>query len=200
MKNEKQSLFLDNKELLFVKKSEMREKLLEHIEQSHLIKIERKKIDEEDYNCIPLSMGKKLVLIKNYVDFLFNGYVIIRFKDFTNVRYNDVDKFAEYILQNENQIREREPIIVSELDNWKDTFKELKKLNKYLRLERDDGEFIKYNFGEIVDVENDGITFHHFNALGEWDNKLIDIKYKDIMLVEVDDRYTRLFSKYVQKK
>lgn len=78
-----------------MKKLEMREELLGHIEQAHFIKIEREKVDENPLHCIPLSMGKKLVLIKNFVDFLFYWFVIIRFKDFTEVRYNDVDKFAE---------------------------------------------------------------------------------------------------------
>jgi hypothetical protein len=60
----------------------------------------------------------------------------------------------------ENAIGDNDVFPVRELDNWKDTFNELKKLNRYIRLERDEGELIKYNFGEIVDVHTDGITFH----------------------------------------
>jgi len=43
-----------------VKKLEMREELLGHIEQAHFIKIEREKIDENPLHCIPLSNGEKV--------------------------------------------------------------------------------------------------------------------------------------------
>jgi hypothetical protein len=35
---------------------------------------------------------------------------------------------------------------------------------------------------------------------GKWDDEPLEIKYKDITLVEIDDRYTSIFSKYTEKR
>jgi hypothetical protein len=183
-----------------VKKLEMREKFLEHIEKSHFIEIEREKVDEYSLHCLPIAIGERLALFKQFTDFSFDGFVIVRVKDLTKVRYDDVDKFAENILRTENLCAEAETIALSNLDHWKYTFKQLKELKQYIRIEHEKGEFIKYSFGAVLEVGNNGITFHCFGALGEWGKEPIEIQYKSIILVSIYDRYTRIFSKYVQKK
>lgn len=182
-----------------MKKADIKEQLLEHINHARYIQINRDEIDDDSLSGIPLSIGNRLLLIKFYYDFSFDGFKILRMQDLTEVRYNATDKFVEKILIEEGLISEEQQSIIKNLDHWKDTFLELKTLNKNIivELEDYDGDDLSFFIGKIIEVNNDFISFRHFNSIGEWEEKPEKIFYKDISIVTFDDRYSSIISKYV---
>jgi hypothetical protein len=183
-----------------MKNAGIKEILLEHIDYSSYIQINRDKIDDDSLSCIPLSIGKTLLFIKFYNDFSFDGYKILRIKDLTDVRYNATDQFFEEILIKEGLIVDEHQFVVNKLDHWKDTFLELKTIDKNIIIELEDynGHGLSFFIGKIIEIDNDSIYFHNFNSIGEWDENPVKILYKDISLVSFDDRYSRIISKYVK--
>jgi hypothetical protein len=133
-------------------------------------------------------------------DYNVDGYKILRIKDLTDVRYNATDHFFEEILIKEGLVVDEQQLVVNKLDHWIDTFFELKTIDKniIIELEDYDGDGLSFFIGKIIKVDNDSIYFHNFNSIGEWDEEPVKIFYKDISLVSIDDRYSRIISKYVK--
>jgi hypothetical protein len=182
-----------------MKKREIRENLVQFIQKEQYIQISRSKIDDEPIQCIPMVLGGKLLFIRYYYDFLFDGYKLLRVKDLTDVRYNQVDQFAENILRKEGLVGDLNKPLINNLDNWFEAFKEIERLNQNIIIECEDSNEFGFYIGRVKEVNNTSISFQSFNALGKWENSLSTIYFKEITLVSVGKRYTKLFSKYLSE-
>lgn len=181
-----------------MKKLEIEKLLNEGIENKNQLHIVREKIDCNPIECIPLSMKQKLLLIQYLYDFQPDGYMIIRLRDITSLRYREPEKYMEFILKEEgilDQIKQPLPI---DLNDWESFFNGFKMSEKNIIIESEnlvDGEFY---IGKITKVYKESLLLLCFNEIGEWDEKPIKILFKDITSVKFNDRYTTIISKYLK--
>jgi hypothetical protein len=181
-----------------MKKFEIREMLQNDIEVPHQVQVKRRKIDANPIECIPLILGRRLLLIKLLYDFQFDGCRIIRIKDITSVRAGESEKFSEFILKEEGILNEiKAPPFVS-LDDWGNVFKELNVLEKNIIIECEDIEKGEFYIGKILKINNNSLSFLYFDAVGEWEKESTEIHFKDISSVSFDTRYINIISKYVK--
>ncbi|MEL6638798.1 MAG: hypothetical protein AAFW73_12960 [Bacteroidota bacterium] len=52
--------------------------------------------------------------------------------------------------------------------------------------------------GRILQAKKKKLYFRYFNAQGRWDQEPIVVKYRKITQLNVNDRYTDIFSKYLR--
>lgn len=177
-------------------KSEILKIVQLNIEVRNQIEIKRKHIDDDSIACIPLAVGENLLLIQYLDDFILNGYKIIRLKDITSVRSEEIERFHDKILKEEGIYNQIQMPDITSLNNWRECMKELQKFNKNIIVEDENSEGYLFSIGKIVGVKNK-LLFLNFDVLGDWDMSAREIRYKDIKTVSIDNRYCNILSKYI---
>ncbi|MBQ8175437.1 MAG: hypothetical protein IJ035_00180 [Oscillospiraceae bacterium] len=151
--------------------------------------------DTNFYNLIPLKVSNKLLLAAHDNDFLIDGYKITRLKHIEKV----VDKGGKYneILAFEG-INKGIGVPEISIENMRSVCKHFLDKQQYISLEFESKNY-EWNFavGKIVKLTDKHIHFAHFNSMGNWEKKLLKIKYSDIFIIHFGDRYTETFSRHV---
>jgi len=176
----------------------IRTKLKEHIENRNELRIERKKIDTNPLNCVPLVLSEKLLLIAYIYDFEQDGYMIIRIKDISSIKYGDSQKFSEKILRNEGVLDKIVSPPITQIDNWEIVFKQLKMAENNIIIECESVENGEFYIGKIVEVNKNNLMFLNFNGAGEWDKEPTKILYRNITSISLNKKYTLTISKYLK--
>ncbi len=182
-----------------MKKLEIREILKKGIENRQKIKIIRRKIDDEPINCFPLSLGQKFLLVQYEYDFQLDGFKVMRMKDITSVRSDEVERFTEHILKQEGIFNSINQPFVINLNNWKSIFEALKDSEKNIIIECEEVDDGRFFIGKISEIYKDSLSFLHFDGLGRWSKESTRILFKDITMVNFDDRYSTILSKYIHE-
>jgi hypothetical protein len=183
-----------------MEKIKIREDLHNIIKMRCLAYITREIIDINAIDCIPLILGQDLLLVQYLFDFQLDGYMIIRIKDITFIRSDDIERFSEFILKKEGILSQIKEPPISNLESWGVVFEELKVLGKNIIIECEDIEDGDFYLGEIIKVKNNSVLLLCFDAVGEWDQEAIEILFKDITSVSFNKRYIITISKYVKTK
>lgn len=151
--------------------------------------------DNNFYNLIPLKVSDKLLLAAHDDDFLIDGYKIARLKHIEKV----ADKGSKY-----NEILAFEGISKGikvpeiNIENMRSICKHFLDKQQYISLEHESKNY-EWNFaiGKIAKLTDKHIYFAHFDSMGNWEKKLLKIRYSDIFIIHFCDRYTETFSKHV---
>lgn len=151
--------------------------------------------DTNFYNLIPLKVSDKLLLAAHDDDFLIDGYKIARLKHIEKVadkggKYNEILAFEG--INNGIQVPE------INIENMRLVCKHFLDKQQYISLEFESKNY-KWNFaiGKIIKLTDKHIHFAYFDSMGNWTNKLLKIKYSDILIIHFGDRYTETFSRHV---
>lgn len=151
--------------------------------------------ENEDVFIYPLQVNENLILAQLEDEFLLNGYCIYHISKLANAeimdnKYNDINKMIG------NTDRVINPDI--DISNWYSVFNDLSSINKYIQIEDAINE--QYAIGSINKVLKDRIYFKSFDANGQWDDDLLEIKYSQITSVRWYDRYSNAWKQYLERK
>ncbi len=175
--------------------------LNKHIQKQDLVTIYRTETEEEaNILGFILAMSKDFLLIQVEEEFYLNGYAIIRKDRFDSIRVSKVEKFLKKILKKAGILKKdlglkKQPALTS----WETIFSDLKKLDYYAIVECEDLPEPTFTIGEIAKVAKKSVGIRYFNPEGVIDQKPTKVKYEDITLVKFDDRYTKMYRKYLRE-
>jgi len=79
------------------------------------------------------------------------------------------------------------------ISGWKQIFRSLKDLNRYVMIETDDFMYV----GSIIRIKKHSVIIKHFDAEGVWQEEPVKIRFDEIQSVTFGSRYVEVFSKYV---
>ena len=159
--------------------------------------IEREPIDEYSIDCLPLAVGKQLVLIQYIYDFTFDGYKVLSLQDISNIKRSKVEKFFEKLIKDEGIYKQMTMPDLTCFDDWKGLIDELSKQNKNITIECENLEDRKFYLGKVVEIRDKCIKFLTFDALCVWKKRANIINYKDITTITFDNMYSTILSRYV---
>jgi hypothetical protein len=177
-----------------------RELLEKTIKAFQEVKITREKIDSNVIYCYPLLMSNKLLLIQYLYDFQVDGYMIIRLKDITSIRSDDLERFSESIIKNEGIIENIKNPSFETIEDWLEVFKKLKSMGNNIIIECETIDNSEFYIGEIIDINKKSVSLLNFDGIGEWDEEPTKINYSDITSISFGKRYINIISKYVKPK
>lgn len=146
----------------------------------------------------PLIIGEKLILATEEIDFLLDGYIILRDQDVKKVvPRNDI--FLE-ILRGEG-ITESIQVPPVDLSSWREVFRSLEKMNRNIIVEKESlkKNEAEFSIGRILNVRKKHVEFLHFDAEGKWQDQPQLIPYSEITSVSFGSRYVETFSKYLEE-
>jgi len=181
---------------------EFDERLLSHIKHKDFVKIYRTGTDgAANISGFIIQMSDEFLLLQNEEEFFLNGYSIIRKERFDSIRMDETELFQRKILESEGIISLqhglKEEINLASLST---IFSDLKKKDYYVIVECEDLEESTFTIGEISNSTRESVGIRYFAPDGVIEKEPTNIEFKDITLIKFDDRYTKLYRKYLTEE
>ena len=172
--------------------------LVENLKCSHISRTANGE-DFDSKRAFIIGMSDELVLAKEIDDFVVRGFLIFPINHISKLRRNRNDIFYEKICKTEKLI---EPNIKNhniDLSSWKTVFESIAKLGFNVIVRNEYSEDDTFDIGPIIKITSKKIDINYFDAKGNLDNEITEIPWNKITLVEFDDIYINLMSKYLKK-
>ncbi len=177
-------------------------KLLEKYKSKRdVVKIYRQVTDgEADVYGVIQNMSDTFMQLAEQDEFKFNGEVIIRLDHFDSIRCNEYDITIKSILEGEKHLTKSKPKATKvDLSSWATIFTGMMEADIHVIIECEDLKKPTFAIGPIQKVGNKSLKIHNYNPEGIYDDKPIQIKYKDITIVRFKDQYSSTFRKYLKE-
>lgn len=183
------------------KKIKKFDKLLNKLlNKKEVVQIERVHDDEEsNINGILLNRSADFIHLVETEEFNFIGQVILPIDSFASLRCNEYDKTYKKILKKEGMLTKYEPSKTNvSLDSWAAIFSGLQDKGIHVIVECEDLFEPSFTIGPIQKVTKKAVHVRYYDATGQLDKKATKVKFEDITLLKFEDRYTKVFSKYLK--
>ena len=180
----------------------IKDKLAYNLENKRYCCLERKFNNNKIENKFGYVIGfnEDYVLLQEIHDFAISGYLIVPIKTISKVRYNNNDMNYDKIMRWEtlkDKIVKKHNI---NLCNWESIFKSIRKLNLNVIIENENPSDCSFDIGPITKVSKEAVYIKYFNAQGFLDIEPTKIIWNKITIVNFDDRYINVFSKYLRER
>ena len=155
--------------------------------------------DFEYKKAFIIDCSEELVLAREIDDFVVRGFLIFPINHITKLRRNRNDIFYEKICKAEKLI---DPDIKNhkiDLTSWNTVFKSISKLDFNVIIRNEYAEENTFDIGPIAKITNKKVDINYFDSQGNLDSEITEITWNQITLVEFDDIYINLMSKYLKK-
>ena len=181
-----------------------RDKLIsKHIKKKNFVKVY---ISYNGYNLTHFEgfifeQNRDFILMSDMNDFNYDGLVVLRKSDISEIKHTDKIKFFHKILKKEKikkRIFKRRAKIDFKLETMYKMMKQLKKLQIPIICEHLYEKEELFQIGPIQKVGKKKAEIKYFNALGKFDFKPAIAKYKSITYIQIDSPYANIFYKYVK--
>ena len=183
-------------------------KLIEkHIKNIDFVKVylSDNKTDSEitHFEGYIFEQNKKFIIMNDMYDFTYDGLVIVKKSDISEIKHTKNEKFFTKILAKENIkksiINTWEQRKIS-LQNIETIFTQIQSLQIPVILECQYGNDDRFIIGPIEKIGTKKVKVKYFNAQGEYDFKPVSAEYKDITVIRFDSPYANIFYKYAKDR
>jgi len=147
--------------------------------------------------CQILKESEKLILIRDIKDWHYDAYMIIPKKYIRKIKYGKNEKCRESILPELSQLPEKiEKLDISSIYS---VLNQLYQMDQGVCIEnaRIDGLFA---IGKIIKTKNKKVTLKEIDLCGQFKQKGLEIRYKDITSIFFDDEYSSKLFSFVKLK
>lgn len=176
-----------------MKKEWVRSLLLDAIERHFPVTILRKKLEAPPMLCVPLGVSDDLMLASPYVDFVPDGFEVVRLRDVSRIQEDGRSEFHGRIMQAEGVLAQ----LAAPEDIPLDGFPELL---QWLMLRGEpvivNGKNDLYLLGIVEKVGKNRLGLRYISAEGQTDSEMLRLAYEDIISVSFGSRYARLVAQY----
>ena len=151
------------------------------------------------FDGIILSQNKEFLLMCEFFDFHYDGFVVFKKSDISEIKRGKNAKFFDKILDKENikvEMYEKYLGFEFELSDYKTMFERLSELNLPIIVEQLYYKNEKFQLGLINKIKKDRVYIDYLNASGEFDLKPVCSEFKDITFFTFDSPYANFYYKY----
>jgi len=178
------------------------QKIKYHRDNKKFCKVKRQVADNsfEFSNGYIVDNSVDFILLQEAVDFKVLGYVVFPISTVKEIRFNNNDKYYDKIIQWEKQtvnVLKKHDI---DLTNWTTIFKTIKKAGFNVIVENENPDDNSFDIGSITKVTKTAVYIQYFNAKGIIDPDPSIISYDLISIVQFDNQYINIFSKYLRHR
>jgi len=132
-------------------------------------------------------------------DFLLKGYKVVPIETIAKIRHNHIDEYYDNIMRWEKIWDTLNYTHQVDLSSWTSIFSDIRKLGFNVIIEDQHPEEATFDIGPITKVTEQSVEIMYFNAEGVLNRSSTEFKWTDITLVNFDDRYINIFSKYLRE-
>ncbi|PIF47302.1 hypothetical protein CLU96_4352 [Chryseobacterium sp. 52] len=176
---------------------EFKKIIQKHIDATNFVKIYLDN-DSAIYGFL-VKFSDDFVMIEETYDFSLAGTKIIPYDSIISIRNNQYDKISKAIYADEGLIKFNQKIIgKTNVENAESLFKSIKKQDFHCIVESKKNKKEVFSIGEIVEVHAKSVMINNYDAAGRINKKPHKIAFKDINLINFNDRYSKVFRKYLK--
>ena len=183
----------------------MKNKLEKHITDKDYVKVYI--TDEDDiqithFEGIVFAQTEEIIVMSDSTDFFYDGIVIVRKKDISEIKHTDNERFVKEIMSKEGLIEITEKNWASnniKPGSFNEILNQLKTSEKAIIVECKYGSDDIFQIGPIKEVTEESVRLNYFNARGEYDLKPTISKMDRITFIKFDSPYANIFHKYAFK-
>lgn len=152
---------------------------------------------DNEWHGVPIAVTDEYVLLRQLVDFRFDGYVVVRLSDVVLVVH---DEFATRVIRSENMHDFTVPTSVTAVatameSSMHDVVTAVMNRYRYAVLDRNE-EVDEFHLGEIVRVSNDDASIVLIDGEGVCEKVPTRVPIDEIAVVRFDELYVNLCGKY----
>ena len=173
-----------------MKKSKIIKRLSECVISHALCGVEFKNCESYFENYFPLKVNENFFLGAIEDDFQLDGF---RIWPISKISKAKVRKGKRLDIEISEGIVDQLYTPKVNISGWKQIFRSLKDLNRYVMIETDDFMYV----GSIIRIKKHSVIIKHFDAEGVWQEEPVKIRFDEIQSVTFGSRYVEVFSKYV---
>ena len=183
----------------------MKARIKKHIEKQDFVKVyivDHNDLDITHFEGIIFEQTDKFVLMNDTTDFSYDGLIVLRKSDISEIKHSDNEKFLKHILDSENItdiLIQKKSAIDFKLGGFKEMFTWIKNQNRAVIVESKYSNDDRFQIGPINEVLDKKVRIDHFNACGEYDLKPVSAKFKEITFFRIDSPYCETFYKYAKR-
>lgn len=180
----------------------MKKRIKKHIDEKHYVKVyisDEQGINLTHFEGIIFDQNEKYILMSDFEDFHYDGFVVAKKSDISEIKRTDNESFFDSIIDKEGikeTIIQKAVNLGFKLGDFPYMFNLLKELGTAIIIERLYEKESKFQIGPVIKVDKKKVYIDYFNAKGEYDLKPITSKYKDITYFKLDSQYANLYFKY----
>lgn len=188
----------------FAQTFKMKKRIKKYIDSKSYVKVylaDYEGFELTSFGGIIVEQNEKFILMSDLNDFNFDGVVIVRKSDISNVKRSINESFFDTIIEKEGikqAIIQRTANLNFKLGDFTEMFISLKELGIAIIIEQLYANVSKFQVGPVSKVDKKKVFLDYFNANGEFDFKPVTSKFKDITFVRIDSPYANLFFKHVK--
>jgi hypothetical protein len=157
--------------------------------------------DGDNYDGVIVHVGRAFVVLREEVDFEFDGLVLLPKKLIRGFRDAKYETCANQILKQNGQLRRlKTPSWVTGCDTIPDFLRAVmqRKIWPGIEMLFEDGS-TAYYLGPVTGVSKDGFRTDCYDAAGHWEGGY-SLGYDEILKIEFGSRYCRHFNRYMRAK
>ena len=182
-----------------LKKLKIREVLSKSIKHKQHLSFFRKFTRSRVHGFV-LDFNDNFVLIQQIDDFKLDGFAILPLRTIKKVRYSELEKNFEYIMEEELLLNDFGINYSIDLTNWQTIFNSIEHNEKFAIIECEQAWINRFLLGKLTKAKKKKIEILYLEAKGIFEEYVTEQKYKEITIVRFDEIYINLFQKYARHK
>jgi len=171
------------------------EALQNHVGTGKKIRIERDFPSNPDLNGYLLELSPLFGLMHCFHDFMPDGYTVFRVVDVTACRSGKYERHWDRMLAGEGLLAGLKVDWHVDLSSMKMMLESISNQFQRMIIEcEEQGEDAEdFYIGQISSAGESETRFHHFDALGFWEEEPAVIPYREIPLIQFETPYLKIF-------
>lgn len=183
----------------------MKKTIKKHIDKQDFVKVYLS--DDNGFSMIHFEgivfdQSEKFVLMCDFEDFKFDGFVVFRKSDISEIKRSENESFVDSIIEKEglkSSIIQKAANLDLNLDGFKEIVETLKVIEQPVIIEHLYDSKPRFHIGPITKIKGKKVYVDYINAKGEYDLKPVVSKFKEITYIKFDSLYANLFFKYAKR-
>ncbi len=175
------------------------EQLHPHLNTRQRIQIRCRRVGEDFLNGYLMGLSRDLGVMHCFDDFEPDGYSVFPLSDVVYLRSSEHERHWDRMLTEEGLLDGLDQTPHLELEDYRTAIQSISDQYQLMSVlcEGDDPDFNRYYIGQPASLDHSEMQFDHFNGLGQWEATPVIVPLSEIVLIEFDTPYIRIFSKYL---
>jgi len=169
-------------------------------EAKNLVSIRRENIDSQRIQGLLVDFSNDLVLIHYVFDFIFDGQMILRRSDLSEIKSDKTDLLQTQLLKDDGIYSSFEFELNMDLTSWQTVFSTLNSQCRFVTLEDENSNDPSFYLGEVKNVGSKSVSILEFSGAANWRDENSAINYEDISCLQLNTNYAITYERYFDRK
>ncbi|MEO6589938.1 MAG: hypothetical protein ABIP06_11605 [Pyrinomonadaceae bacterium] len=178
----------------------LEKKIKKSLTKKWRIRLKTSHPDKDNYDGVVICNKSDFVVLREEIDFEFNGVVFIPKRFIKSIRDGKYDKCGNEILRQNGQLEQLNvPDWIFECENLNQILDSLKSQDIWAAIEIVSNKNSSFYIGPITKIGKRNFRLHCYDAAGKWESEY-KLPISGIFKIEFDSKYCNYFNAFMKSK